>query len=132
MFWHHLLTRCLISDSLYLFSLRHCNSSYSRHFCIFCQRTNKCSQKWWVVLLIRSRFYPDMFQSTVAILRGSWVAYKALMIPWGWQPYAETCRGRIWNVLIKKNPLLSWAFVGLFTNNTTRSSVQPSRSLYVV
>jgi hypothetical protein len=31
----------------------------------------------------------------------TWVAYKALTTPWGWQPYAETCRGRIWNILIK-------------------------------
>jgi hypothetical protein len=30
----------------------------------------------------------------------AWVAYHALTNPWGWQPYAETCRGRkIWNVL---------------------------------
>jgi hypothetical protein len=36
----------------------------------------------------------------------TWVAYKALTTPRGWQPYAETCRDRIWNVLIIKNPLL--------------------------
>jgi hypothetical protein len=29
-------------------------------------------------------------------------AYKAPTNPWRWQPFAETCRGRIWNVLIKK------------------------------
>jgi hypothetical protein len=58
----------------------------------------------------------------------SWVAYQALTILWGWQPYAETCRDRkIWNVLIK-NRLLPWASVGLFTDSITRCSVQPSRS----
>jgi hypothetical protein len=45
----------------------------------------------------------------------AWVAYIALTTPWGWQPYAETCRSRIWKVLIK-NLLLPRAFVGLFTN----------------
>jgi hypothetical protein len=30
-----------------------------------------------------------------------WLAYKAPTTPWRWQPFAETCRGRIWNVLIK-------------------------------
>jgi hypothetical protein len=45
----------------------------------------------------------------------AWVAYRALTTPWGWQPYATTCWGRIWNILIK-NPLLPWAFVGHFTN----------------
>jgi hypothetical protein len=92
-------------------------------------------------LLIISKFYPDMFQQMVAILRGSWVpyklpkwhsvlwacadydlhtpvtqnatwvAYKALTTPWGWQPYAETCRSRIiWNILIIY-PLLSQALL---------------------
>jgi hypothetical protein len=61
-----------------------------------------------------------MYQNT------AWIAYKALTTPWGWQPNAETCRERIWNVLIK-NPLLPLAFVGLVTNHTTTSSVQPSR-----
>jgi hypothetical protein len=110
------------------------------------------------LLLLRSRFYPDTFRDTVAILRGSWVpykqpkwcsvlwacadcdryrvanwphgtghnpytpitqntawvAYKALTTPWGWQPYAETCRGRIWNVVIIKKSTTSlsicWSF----------------------
>jgi hypothetical protein len=61
----------------------------------------------------------------------AWVAYKALATPWGWQPYAETCRGRIWNVLMK-HPLLPWVFVGLFTNDTTRCSVLPSRMFTLV
>jgi hypothetical protein len=43
-------------------------------------------------------------------------SYKALRTPWRWQPYAETCRRGIWNVLIIKNPPLPWAFVGLVTN----------------
>jgi hypothetical protein len=30
-----------------------------------------------------------------------WVAYMAPTTPWRWKPLAETCRGRIWNVLIK-------------------------------
>jgi hypothetical protein len=51
----------------------------------------------------------------------TWVAYKALTTPWGWQSYAETCRGRIWKVLIIKHPLLPTAFVGLFTYKTSQS-----------
>jgi hypothetical protein len=31
----------------------------------------------------------------------AWVAYTASTTPWRWQPFAETCRGRIWNALIK-------------------------------
>jgi hypothetical protein len=46
----------------------------------------------------------------------AWLPYRALTTPLGWQPYAETCRGRIWNVLIK-NPLLHWAVIGLSTND---------------
>jgi hypothetical protein len=58
----------------------------------------------------------------------AWVAYQALKTSWGWQPYAETCRGRkIWNVLIK-HPLLPWVFVGFYAIDTKRCSVQPSRS----
>jgi hypothetical protein len=53
------------------------------------------------------------------------VAYQALANPWGWQPYAETCRGRNLE-RINKNPLLPWAIVGLFANGITRWSVQPS------
>jgi hypothetical protein len=61
----------------------------------------------------------------------AWVAYRTLTTPWEWQPSTETRRGRIWNVLIK-NPPLPWAFVGLFTNDTTRYSVQPSRFLTLI
>jgi hypothetical protein len=39
------------------------------------------------------------------------VAYKAPTTPWRWQPFAETCRGRIWNVLIK----IHYVLVGHFT-----------------
>jgi hypothetical protein len=54
-----------------------------------------------------------------------WVAYKAPTTPWIWQPFAETCRGRMWNALIKSTTSLSicWSFY----NDTTRCSVQPSR-----
>jgi hypothetical protein len=46
----------------------------------------------------------------------AWVAlHQALTTPRGWQPYAETCRGRNLE-RINKNPLLPWAFVGLFAN----------------
>jgi hypothetical protein len=42
------------------------------------------------------------------------VAYKVLTTPWGWQPYAETCRGRVWNVLIIKKSItacnICWSF----------------------
>jgi hypothetical protein len=30
------------------------------------------------IVLIRSKFYPDMFRHMVAILRGPWVPYKVL------------------------------------------------------
>jgi hypothetical protein len=55
------------------------------------------------------------------------VAYKALTTLRGWQKYIETRRGRIWNVLIIKNPLPHKAFDGLLTYDTARCSVQPSR-----
>jgi hypothetical protein len=58
----------------------------------------------------------------------AWVAYKAPTTPWRWQPFAETCRGRIWNALIKSTTSLSicWSFY----NDNTRCSVQLSR--YIV
>jgi hypothetical protein len=60
----------------------------------------------------------------------AWVAYQALTNPSGWQPYAETCRGRKkYLKRINKNPLLPWALVCLFTNDTTRCSIQPSRTV---
>jgi hypothetical protein len=57
----------------------------------------------------------------------AWVAYQAFTTPWWWQPYAETCRGKKIRNLLIKHPLLHWAFFYLFTNCTTRCSVQPSR-----
>jgi hypothetical protein len=33
---------------------------------------------------------------------GLWPVPCGQLTPWGWQPYAETCWGRIWNILIKK------------------------------
>jgi hypothetical protein len=36
----------------------------------------------------------------------TWVAYKAPMTPWRWHPLAETCRGKIWNTLIKSTSFL--------------------------
>jgi hypothetical protein len=72
------------------------------------------------LLLIRSEIYPDLFRHIVAIRNNwpqgkghnphtfiahntTWVAYKALRTPRAWQPYAETCLGRFWSVLIIKN-----------------------------
>jgi hypothetical protein len=45
------------------------------------------------------------------------VAYQALTTPWGWQPYAKTCRGRKknWNVLIKIHYFLEHLLVFLQT-----------------
>jgi hypothetical protein len=37
----------------------------------------------------------------------AWVAYKAPTTPWRWQPLAETCRGKIWNTLIKSTSSLT-------------------------
>jgi hypothetical protein len=37
----------------------------------------------------------------------AWVAYKAPMTPWRWQPLAETCRGKIWNTSIKSTSSLT-------------------------
>jgi hypothetical protein len=54
----------------------------------------------------------------------AWVAYKAPTTSWRWQPFAETCWGRIWNALIK-NLLFPWAFVGHFT-----TILQDARSSY--
>jgi hypothetical protein len=45
------------------------------------------------------------------VLGIAWVAYKALTTLWGWQPYAETCRGRNMERINKKFTT-SLAFVG--------------------
>jgi hypothetical protein len=41
----------------------------------------------------------------------AWVAYKAPTPPWRWQPLAETCRGKIWNTLIKSTSSLTHLLV---------------------
>jgi hypothetical protein len=49
----------------------------------------------------------------------AWVAYRALTTPWGWLPYAETCRGKIWNALIKKSTTflsICWYFYKRYYN----------------
>jgi hypothetical protein len=82
----------------------------------------RCGQLWNV----------DTFHNNWPITQNTaWVAYRALTTTWGWQPYAETWRERIWNVLTK-NPLFPWAFVGPFRNKTTRCSVQTSRLVFRV
>jgi hypothetical protein len=52
----------------------------------------------------------------------AWVAYRALTTPLGRQPYAETCRGRILNVLIKIHYFLGHLLV-FFINDGFHSSV---------
>jgi hypothetical protein len=47
---------------------------------------------------------------------GTPVAYKAPTTPWRWQPFAETCRGRIWNALIKIHYFLEHLLVILQRN----------------
>jgi hypothetical protein len=42
-----------------------------------------------------------------------WIAYKTLTTPWRWQPFAETCRRRIWNVFIKIHYFLEHLLVVL-------------------
>jgi hypothetical protein len=50
-------------------------------------------------------FWCDYTGRTIIRIRPNtehcWVAYKAPTTPCKWQPFVETCRGRIWNVLIK-------------------------------
>jgi hypothetical protein len=41
----------------------------------------------------------------------AWVAYRATTTPWRWQPFAETCQGKIWNALIKSTSSLMHLFV---------------------
>jgi hypothetical protein len=52
------------------------------------------------------------------------VACKAHTTPWRWQPFAETCRGKIWNTVIKSTTSLRicWSYY-----DTTRCSVKLSR-----
>jgi hypothetical protein len=53
------------------------------------------------------------------------VAWKEPTTPRTWQPFDETCRGRIWNVLIKSTTSLSicWSFY----NDAAKCSVHLSR-----
>jgi hypothetical protein len=57
----------------------------------------------------------------------AWVAYQALTTPLGWQPYAETCRGRkIWNVLINIHCFLEQLVAFLQTVQTCTLYIRPS------
>jgi hypothetical protein len=69
--------------------------------------TNRCIKK-----LVEFYCVPSGIPRNLAKLDGSksvfahntdiaGVAYKAPTTPWRWQPLAETCRGKIWNTLIK-------------------------------
>jgi hypothetical protein len=92
---------------------------------------------------MHSKFYPNMFQQFIAIIRGSslpqkllrqylycvcmytgydlysgqiaWAAFEVNTAPWWWQWIAETCWGKIWNAFIR---LLPWRIVWLFHNDS--------------
>jgi hypothetical protein len=56
---------------------------------------------------VRSSPHTPITQNTV------WVAYQALTTSWGWQPHAETCRGRNFERINKKSTIslsICWPF----------------------
>jgi hypothetical protein len=60
----------------------------------------RCSMLWAYADYESSRvascgMCPHVDTHTPMTQNTAWIAYRTLTTPWGWQPYAETCRGRI-------------------------------------